>query len=246
MRDALAEAMSIARAANLYYQEQEPWARRKDDPERCATILWTSLKIAGILSTAMEPFTPFATVRIREMLGIPEPLAWDDAMDYEPDIGRELGKVEVLVKTIDDEVVEDQVRRLEEKSAAATAKQEEEKVMEQKAEQKEDYVTFEDINKLGLKVAEILECEKVEGADKLLKMQIDIGGQKRQIIAGIAPWYEAESLVGRKIVVITNMQPAKIRGVESNGMLLAASVNDDEDVQLIIPDNDAPAGSGVN
>ncbi|MCP4228542.1 MAG: methionine--tRNA ligase [bacterium] len=246
IRDALAEAMGIARDANLYYQEQEPWARRKDDPERCATILWTSLKVAGILSTTMEPFTPFAAARIREMLGIAEPLGWDRVMEYEPESGRELGKVEVLVQTIDDEVVEEQVRRLEEKSAAAIVKQEEEGEMEQKAEKKLEYVTFDDINKLGLKVAEILECEKVEGADKLLKIQIDIGGEKRQIIAGIAPWYEAESLVGRKIVVITNMQPAKIRGVESNGMLLAASVNDDEDVQLIIPDNDAPAGSGVN
>jgi methionyl-tRNA synthetase len=194
----------------------------------------------------MEPFTPFAAARIREMLGIAEPLGWDRVMEYEPESGRGLGKVEVLVQTIDDEVVEEQVRRLEEKSAAAIAKQKEEDDMAQKVEQKQGYVTFDEINKLRLKVAEVLECEKVEGADKLFVMQIDIGGEKRQIIAGIAPWYEAESLVGRKIVVVTNMQPAKIRGVESNGMLLAASVNDDEDVQLIIPDGDAPAGSGVN
>jgi len=246
MRDAMAEAMGIARAANLYYQEQEPWARRKDDPERCATILWTSLKVAGIMSGAMEPFTPFVTASIREMLGIAEPLKWDEAMEYEPEAGRELGKVEVLVQTIDDEVVEAQVQRLKEKSAAAIAKQEEDNAMEQKAEQKQDYVTFDDIQKLGLKVAEILECEKVEGADKLLKMQIDVGGEKRQIIAGIAPWYEAEALVGKKIVVITNMQPAKIRGVESNGMLLAATIGDKEDVQIVIPDNDAPAGCSIS
>lgn len=239
MKNAQLEAMNIARAANKYYNDEEPWARRDDDPARCGTILNVCCRVVGALSTAMDPFTPFAAKELRRMLKIGEPLAWKDAPRYEPVPGTDLGKVTILVQKIPDEEVDRQVEKLEAQSVApeGEAGPEEEAIMVE--------VSFDDVTKLGLVTAKVLECDKVEGADKLLVMKIDLGGEERQIVAGIAPWYKPEELLGKTIVVVANMVPATIRGVESRGMLLAASVGDDENVRVLTVDGDVPPGCKV-
>ncbi len=239
MKNAQREAMNVARAANKYYNDEEPWARRKDDPARCGTILNVCCRVAGALSTAMDPFTPFAAEELRRMLGIKEILSWKDAPGYEPAAGVELGEVKILVQKIPDEEIDRQVEKLKAQSAPADdeAKPEEVTTVSE--------VDFDDVTKLGLVTAKVLECDKVEGADKLLVMKIDIGGEERQIVAGIAPWYQPEELVGKVIVVVANMVPATIRGVDSRGMLLAASVGDDENVRVLTVDGDVPPGCKV-
>lgn len=239
MKNAQREAMNVARAANKYYNDEEPWARRKDDPARCGTILNVCCRVVGALSTAIDPFTPFAAEELRRMLGIKEALSWEDAPGYEPAAGAELGEVKILVQKIPDEEIDRQVEKLKAQSAPADdeAKPEEVTTVSE--------VDFDDVTKLGLVTAKVLECDKVEGADKLLVMKIDIGGEERQIVAGVAPWYQPEELVGKVIVVVANMVPATIRGVDSRGMLLAASVGDDENVRVLTVDGDVPPGCKV-
>jgi methionyl-tRNA synthetase len=239
MKNGQREVMNIARAANKYYNDEEPWARRDDDPGRCGTILNVCCRVVGALSAAMDPFTPFAAEELRRMLKIGEPLAWEDAPRYEPVPGTELGEVRILVQKIPDEEVDRQVEKLEAQSVTpeGEAGPKEEAAMVE--------VSFDDVTKLGLVTAKVLECDKVEGADKLLVMKIDIGGEERQIVAGIAPWYKPDELLGKIIVVVANMVPATIRGVDSRGMLLAASVGDDENVRVLTVDGEVPPGCKV-
>jgi len=244
MRAALAAALDIARAANKYYNDEEPWARREKDPARAAAILNVSCRVAAALATAFDPFTPVATAEIRRMLNLPEALTWAAAKTPVVPEGAPLGEVKILIEKIDEGKVAAHVaalsRRAGEIAAEAAAPPGRTAAEE---DMSESIVTMDDVKKLGMVVAEVKTCERVEGADKLLQMIIDIGSEERQIVAGIAPWYEPEALVGRKIVVVSNMVPATIRGVESRGMLLAAEHHDV--VKVLVVDGDLPAGAAV-
>lgn len=239
-RDALLAAMNVARAGNKYLSDNEPWKLEKSDPERTRTILLNSLNVAAVLSIVLEPFLPHTTAKLRRMLGIGT-LPWGEA--FRTDLigpGQELGKAEHLFKPIDDAAIAAEVERLhamepatptnEEPIAAGQAKPELPSA-EESATRAKATIAFEDFAKLDLRVGTIIAAEKVPKADKLLKLSIDIGeAQPRTVVSGIAEHFAPEQLPGQQVVLVANLAPRKMRGVESQGMVLMA---EDKDGKLV-------------
>ncbi len=248
MRAALAAALDIARDANKYYNDAAPWAARAKDPARAKTILNVSCRLAATLATAFEPFTPLAAAEIRRMLAMPKALSWDEAKKPALAEGAPLGEIKILFEKIEEDKVAAQLASLRGRAAGEEVAAPEPITTRVnpavEVNMNEGYVTMDDVKKLGLVVAEVKTCERVAGADKLLKMTVDVGGEEREIVAGIAPWYKPEELVARKVVVVKNMTPAKIRGVASRGMLLAATHHDV--VKVLTLDGDLPAGAEIS
>ncbi len=213
-REALSELMNLARLGNKYLTDSEPWKVIKTDEEKVKTILNVSLQIVADLAVLSEPFLPFTAAKLQKMLDIEKPI-WADAENtglVKP--GQQLGKPELLFERIDDKEVEAQVQRL------LDTKKENEKVMTVKPQKEE--ITYEDFMKMDIRTATILEAEKVPKTDKLIKLKIDTGIDQRTIVSGIAKYYNAEDIVGRKICVLVNLAPRKLRGIESQGMILMA------------------------
>ena len=278
-REALKDAMSIARVGNKYISDTEPWKVAKTDLGRCGTILNVSLQICADLAIAFEPFTPFAAERLRKMLGVclcagvdhrkgeqetvntfkpgegaaihtvSLPSGFDFAalkascpgadcnvcLDWDmlgkdcilPE-GHVIGEAELLFAKIEDEAIDAQIARLEnirrEREAALAAKAAEEaaaRIEPQKAE-----VSFEDFDRMDIRTATVLEAERVPNTDKLLKLTIDTGLDRRVIVSGIAEYYSPEDMIGKQIVILANLAPRKIRGIESKGMILMARQGD--------------------
>lgn len=236
-REGLKDAMNIARTGNKYLADAEPWKLIKTDPVRTATILNLAIQICANLAVVFEPFTPFMSKKLAAQLRLGE-LKWDMAgrFDLVPD-GVEIGKPELLFEKIEDSVVEAQVAKLQ----AAKEKNllEQWKPDEVKAEV--DFPTFE---KLDIRVGKVLECEKVPKADKLLKFKIDDGMGGRTIVSGIAKFYQPEDLIGKEVCFIANFAPRKLKGVESQGMILSAQ---DADGRLVVvgPTGEVRPGSSV-
>ncbi len=222
-REALKDAMSIARVGNKYISDCEPWKVAKEDMGRCATILNVSLQICASLAVAFEPFTPFACERLRSMLRISP--VWDDLArtDVMP-AGHEIGPAELLFAKVEDEAIEAQMARLDAIRAEqeAAAKAEAAKIV---APQKEE-VSFESFEAMDIRTATVIEAERVPKTDKLLKLTIDTGIDKRVIVSGIAEYYAPEQMVGKQICILANLAPRKIRGIESKGMILMARQGD--------------------
>ena len=222
-REALKDAMGIARIGNKYISDTEPWKVAKTDLERTGTILNISLQICADLAIAFEPFTPFAAERLRTMLG--------SGLDWEvlgrPQVlpaGHQLGTPELLFAKIEDEAIQAQLDRLDriraEREAAAKAE-----AAKQVAPQKEE-CTFEEFEKMDIRTATVLEAERVPKTDKLLKLTIDTGIDRRVIVSGIAEYYTPEAMVGKQICILSNLKPRTIRGIESHGMILMAKQGD--------------------
>ena len=222
-REALKDAMGIARVGNKYISDTEPWKVAKPDLDRTATILNISLQICADLAIAFEPFTPFAAARLRGMLG--------SGLDWEvlgrPQVlpaGHQLGEAELLFAKIEDDAIQKQLDRLDriraEREAAAKAEAAKQ-VAPQKAE-----CTFEEFEKMDIRTATVLEAERVPKTDKLLKLTIDTGIDKRTIVSGIAEFYTPEAMVGKQICILANLKPRTIRGIESHGMILMARQGD--------------------
>ena len=223
-REALRDAMSIARAGNKYISDTEPWKVAKTDMERTATILNISLQICADLAIAFEPFTPFAAEKLKKMLAL-------DCLDWEilgrPSIlpsGHQLADAELLFAKIEDDAINAQLARLDAIRAEREAKEKAE-AAKQVAPQKEE-CTFEDFEKMDIRTATVLEAVKVPKTDKLLKLTIDTGMDKRVIVSGIAEYYSPEEMVNRQICILANLKPRVIRGIESHGMILMAKQGD--------------------
>lgn len=215
-REALKEAMNLARIGNRYITECEPWKVWKTDPKRVETILYISLQLVANLAIAFEPFLPFSSARLRRMLNV-EKFEWDSLGSTELlSPGHQLAEPELLFEKIEDEAIAYQLNKLEEakKANAAAA---------YKADPIKAPVTFEDFEKLDIRVGHIKHCEKVKKANKLLKFTIDDGsGTDRTIVSGIAKFYEPEELIGKDVLFIANFPPRKLMGIESQGMILSA------------------------
>ncbi len=236
-RDAQKEAMNLARIGNKYLADSEPWKVFKTDPKRVETILNLSLQLVANLAIAFEPFLPFSSEKLRNMINMPD-LKWDNL--GQTDLlaaGHELNKPELLFEKIEDEVVEAQIKKLEETKKANEA-------ANYKAAPIRADVDIEEFSKMDLRVGTVLECEKVPKADKLLRFLIDDGLEKRQILSGIAKYYKPEELLGKQVVFIANLPARKLRGLDSQGMILSA-INNDGSLSVITVDRPVKPGSEV-
>ena len=237
-RDALKEAMNVARAGNKYLADTEPWKVWKEDPARVATILNTAVQICANLSVVFEPFTPFMAARLAEWLGEKE-LRWEMAgrFDLIPE-GREIAKPELLFEKIEDEVIDAQIQKLLDTKKAN-------ELQAWKPEEVKADCSFEDFEKVDIRVGKILECQNVKKSKKLLQFLIDDGMEKRTILSGIAQSYPDPSvLVGKEICFIANFPPRKMMGIESQGMILSA-VNPDGTLTVISPSAEVRPGATV-
>ncbi len=236
-REALKDVMNVARVGNKYLADTEPWKLIKTDPARTATILNTALQICANLAIVMEPFTPFMSHRLAPWLGLGE-LRWSDAgrFDLVP-AGYVIAKPELLFERIDDSVVEAQVAKLQ----AAKEKNAAEAWTPDPVKEEVDFPTFE---KMDIRVGKVTACEKVPKADKLLKLTIDDGMGGRTIVSGIAKYYRPEELVGQEVCFMANFAPRKLRGVESQGMVLSA-VDADGRLVVVGPNGSVRPGASV-
>lgn len=236
-RDAQKEAMNLARIGNKYLADSEPWKVFKTDPKRVETILNLSLQLVANLAIAFEPFLPFSSEKLRNMINMSD-LKWDHLGQTDLLVaGHELNKPELLFEKIEDEVVEAQIKKLEETKKANEA-------ANYKAAPIRADVDIEEFSKMDLRVGTVLECEKVPKADKLLRFLIDDGLEKRQILSGIAKYYKPEDLLGKQVVFIANLPARKLRGLDSQGMILSA-VNNDGSLSVITVDRPVKPGSEV-
>ena len=216
-REALKDAMAYARIGNKYLADTEPWKVVKTDPERVKTILNIALQITANVAIAIEPFMPFSARKILDMLAI-EKFGWESLGSMELlAAGHTIGEAQLLFEKIEDDVIQKQLDKLEASRKAKLAAEAAQNVAEQKAE-----VTFDDFQTMDIRVSTILEAEKVAKTKKLLKLTIDTGIDKRTIVSGIAEYYTPEQLIGRQVLVLTNLAPREIKGIESRGMILMA------------------------
>jgi len=237
-REAQKEAMNLARIGNKYIAETEPWKLWKTDPKRVETILYISLQLVANLSIAFEPFLPFSSKKLREMINMTE-YNWSElgSTDLLP-AGKQLAKPELLFDKIDDEAIEAQLRKLEETKKAN-------KAASYKAEPIKKDIPFEDFEKLDIRVGHIIKCEKVKKSKKLLQFTIDDGsGVERTILSGIAAYYEPEQLTGKDVLFVANFAPRKMMGIESQGMILSA-VNFDGSLSVTTTMGEVKPGSQV-
>lgn len=237
-REAQKEAMNLARIGNKYIAETEPWKLWKTDPKRVETILYISLQLVANLSIAFEPFLPFSSKKLREMINMTE-YNWSElgSTDLLP-AGKQLAEPELLFDKIDDEAIEAQLRKLEETKKAN-------KAASYKAEPIKKDVPFEDFEKLDIRVGHIIKCEKVKKSKKLLQFTIDDGsGVERTILSGIAAYYEPEQLTGKDVLFVANFAPRKMMGIESQGMILSA-VNFDGSLSVTTTMGEVKPGSQV-
>ena len=237
-REALKEAMNLARLGNKYLADTEPWKLAKTDLPRVATILNISLQITANLTIAFAPFLPMSSERLCQMLLIDLP-SWDDLgrADLLP-VGHTLGEPHLLFEKIEDEVIEAQVQKLLETKAQNEA-------AEAKTPPVADPIAFEDFQKLDIRVGTVLECTKVPKADKLLQFRLDDGLGGRTIISGLAEHYAPEELVGKQVCFIANLPPRKLRGIESEGMILSALDAETGRLRVITPEQGVTPGSEV-
>ena len=236
-REALKEAMNLARLGNKYLADTEPWKVVKTDPERVKTILNIALQITAELSIAIEPFMPFSAAKIIKMLNI-EKLDWERL--GEPQVieaGHVIGKAELLFEKIEDSVVEAQIAKLQATKAANEA-------AEKTAEPQKAECSFDDFQKMDIRVSTILAAEKVAKTKKLLKLTVDTGIDTREIVSGIAEHFTPEELVGRQVMVLVNLAPRELKGTLSRGMVLMA---EDADGKLVLlsPEKEVKSGSMV-
>ena len=237
-REAQKEAMNLARIGNKYIAETEPWKLWKTDPKRVETILYISLQLVANLSIAFEPFLPFSSKKLREMINMTE-YNWSElgSTDLLP-AGKQLAEPELLFDKIDDEAIEAQLRKLEETKMAN-------KAASYKAEPIKKDIPFEDFEKLDIRVGHIIKCEKVKKSKKLLQFTIDDGsGVERTILSGIAAFYEPEQLTGKDVLFVANFAPRKMMGIESQGMILSA-VNFDGSLSVTTTMGEVKPGSQV-
>ncbi len=236
-RDAQKETMNLARIGNKYLADTEPWKLAKTDMERVGTILNISLQLVANLAIAFEPFLPFSSQKLRDMLNM-DTFEWSSLGRTDLlQAGHQLGKPELLFEKIEDHVIEEQIQKL-----LATKKENEEN--NYKANSIRENIEFDDFLKLDIRVGTVLECRKVPKADKLLQFKIDDGLETRTIVSGIANYYRPEELVGKQVCFIANLAPRKLRGIVSEGMILSAE-NHDGTLSVIMPQKEVKPGSEV-
>ncbi len=226
--------MNLARVGNKYFTETEPWKTRSSDPQACANSLHVSLQICAALSVLMEPVLPDSMKKLRNQLSYSGKVSWGSISDSMLEVGNSIDPGEVLFTKVEDEEIEAQIARLEERAAAND--------QTSKFTPLKENIGFEDFMKLDIRAGEILEAEKIEKSDKLLKLKVDIGIEIRTIVSGIAKHVDMDKIIGQKVSVVANLAPKKLMGVESAGMILMA---EDTEGNLKFVDTEAESGSTI-
>jgi len=238
-RDALKAFMDIARLGNKYLAETEPWKLVKDNKERVSTILNLALQITANLSILGDPFLPFTSIKLREFLNL-KSFNWDDAGKiYILKTGHKLNKATLLFEKIDDDIIEKQIQKLKN-----TKEQKETQKINNIPAQK-DTITIDDFARVDIRVAKVLEAEKIKGSNKLMKLKVDTGIDIRTVVAGIAEHYTPDEVKGKKICIIANLAPRKLKGIDSNGMILMAQ-DPSGKLYFVNPDDNALPGSVIS
>ncbi len=240
-REALKDAMAIARLGNKYLADTEPWKVIKTDPDRVATILNVALQITANLAIATEPFMPFTSAKILVMLDT-KPFGWQHLGRTDLiEAGHKIGKAELLFEKVDDSVIERQLQKL-----ADTRQQNQ--IAEAGGgtiEPQKDTVSFDDFGAMDIRVSTVLAAEKIAKTKKLLKLTIDTGIDKREIVSGIAEYYTPEELIGRQVLVLVNLAPRELKGVVSQGMILMASDPATGKLSLVSPVDKVKSGGTI-
>ena len=235
--DSLDALFSALRRANKYIDETTPWilAKNEDDKPRLATVIYNLLEVVRIAAVVLTPYIPETAERIFSQLGS-EVKDYASALSFgNLESGKPLGEASTLFARVDEKKLFEEI----EKKREAMAKEEAAATVTDR----EPEIGIEDFGKVELRVAEILECETIPKAKKLLKLQVDLGFERRQVVSGIAKFYKPEELVGKKVILVSNLKPAKLCGVESNGMILASG---EEDVKVVFLDPSAKNGDRVH
>lgn len=235
LREAIAETMNLARIGNKYFTEMEPWRTRKEDKEVCGNTLHICLQISAALSLLFEPILPHKMKELRDQLHIDESYSWDEINGAMIEEGAAIEKGDILFEKIEDEIVEQQLDKLKQKSREASTGMDYEPL--------KDEIEFGDFTKIDIRAGEIIAAEEIPKANKLLKLTVDLGFEQRTIVSGIANYYQASELEGRKVCVVANLAPKALMGVESNGMILMA---EEDDGSLKFVETDATPGSPIN
>ncbi len=236
-REALREAMNLARLGNKYLADSEPWKVVKTDAERVKTIMNISLQITANLTIILEPFLPFSMKKLREWLGI-DKLQWDEAGKNDLLLpGHVINKPGLLFEKIEDDAINKQIDKL-------MASKKSNEAANSGVVPAKDQVSFDDFSKIDIRTATVLEAEKVPKTTKLLKLKIDTGLDVRIIVSGIAEHYEPQAMIGKQICIVANLEPRKIKGIESKGMILMAEDKNGKMV-LVSPSGKVSNGSTV-
>lgn len=233
-RDALTEMMNLARLGNKYLADEEPWKVIKDNPERVKTQMFCALQVAGALAYLCEPFLPFTSQKMKSGLNLGNK-NWYEVLNTPPiPTGHQINEMPLLFSKIEDDVIEAQIKKLENT-----------KINNQKtnpnANPMKEQISFDDFTKIDLRTATILEAEKVEKADKLLKLKVDTGVDVRTVVSGIAESFSPEEIIRKQVMILLNLAPRKIRGIESQGMLLLTTKPDGK-LSFVTPDEKVENG----
>ena len=241
-REALKEAMNLARIGNKYISDTEPWKVAKTDMDRTASILYTSLQICANLAIAFAPFLPFSSEKLRQMLCL-DKLSWDDLGRAEilPS-GHQIAPAQLMFAKIEDAQIDAQIEKLKASKAAHEAAAKAAAAAVPAAPKAE--CVFEDFEKMDIRTATVLEAEKVPNTDKLLHLKIDTGLDKRELVSGIAQYYTPEEMVGKQICILANLKPRKIKGIVSQGMILMAQQPDGK-MRIVTPEERLENGATV-
>lgn len=235
-KEAVSHTINLARTANKYFTDMAPWHSRKTDEQKCANTLHVSLQVSAALSVLFDPVIPDACARLRRNLGMDKLIHWDVATSENLKPGTPLHDDEILFSKIEDSVIEEQIKKLEERASVTVE-------AESNFESEKSPAEFDDFQKLDLRVGLVKTAEKIKKSKKLIKMTVDIGYETRTVVSGIAEYHEADTLPGKKVIVVANLKPRKIMGTESKGMVLMAH---DSEKGLIFVESEAAPGSVVN
>jgi methionyl-tRNA synthetase len=239
-REASQELMNLARLGNKYLADEEPWKVIKVDEERVKTIMYVALQISAALAVVSEPFLPFTSTKLKDILNLETSISWDDISDKNVliEAAHQINKGELLFSKIEDKTIDAQLEKLQ---ATKLANEQENKVMEPQKET----VEFDDFTKLDIRIGTILEASTIPKTKKLLKLKVDVGIDTRTIVSGIAESFSPQDIIGQQVSVLVNLAPRKIRGVESQGMILMTDTPDGK-LAFVEPEKAVKNGQAVS
>ena len=236
-REAIFETMGLARIGNKYFNDSEPWKTRKTDPQKCANTLYVSAQICAAISVLFKPVLPEKMAKLRSYLSVPENAGWDDVSSQTLKSGSKIDLGEILFKKIEDEQIQAQIDKLHQREAELAAAETETEYAALKPS-----VTFDQFTAMDIRTGTVLAAEKIKKSKKLLKLIIDLGFETRTIVSGISQYFNPEDVEGKQVTVLANLEPRKIMGIESKGMILMA---EDPDGSLKLVQSGGSAGSTI-